>query len=95
MIEGIDVLKQRLIKRIGDGQTTNIWSDHWLPRDEILRPYGCIAANPPELVSQPLDATSATWNRERIQELFMPMDIPVILSIPICTQNMKNFGAVS
>lgn len=69
MIEGIDVLKQGLIKHIGNGQATNIWSDHWLPIDEILRPYGCIAANPPELVSEQLDATSATWNRERIQEV--------------------------
>ena len=43
IIEGIDFLKQGLIKRIGNGSTTtNIWEENWLPRDEMLRTYGCL-----------------------------------------------------
>jgi hypothetical protein len=31
--EGVQVLKQGLIKRIGHGETTDLWADQWLPRD--------------------------------------------------------------
>lgn len=60
IIEGRDTLKLGLIKRIGNGENTNIWEDNWLPREEMMRPYGCIAANPPVLVSELMDTTSAT-----------------------------------
>lgn len=42
LLEGRDVMKQGLIKRIGNGQSAKIWVDNWLSRDEMLRPYGCI-----------------------------------------------------
>ena len=32
-----DVLKQGIVKRIGNGQTTNIWNQNWIPRDHMLR----------------------------------------------------------
>lgn len=63
IIEGCDTLRQGLIKRISNGESTNIWEDNWLPRDEMMRPYGCIAANPPSVVSELIDATTATWDK--------------------------------
>jgi hypothetical protein len=30
--DGMDVLKQGLIKRIGDGRSTQIWGYNWIPR---------------------------------------------------------------
>lgn len=63
IIEGRDTLKQGLTRRIGNGDNTNIWEDNWLPREEMMRPYGCMAANPPEIVSELIDSTSATWNK--------------------------------
>jgi hypothetical protein len=38
--EGLQVLKQGLVKRIGDGEATNPWTEQWLPRDFMLRPFG-------------------------------------------------------
>nr|XP_051229849.1 uncharacterized protein LOC127347725 [Lolium perenne] len=29
-----------LVKRIGDGEATNPWTEQWLPRDFMLRPFG-------------------------------------------------------
>ena len=46
IIEGRDTLKQGLIIRIGNGETTRIYEDNWFPRDEMLRPYGCLVPNP-------------------------------------------------
>ena len=48
-------------------------------------------AHPPELVSELIDATSATWDRERVAQDFLPMDVPVILSISLCTRNIADF----
>lgn len=91
LIEGRDTLKLGLIKRIGNGETTRIWEANWLPREEMMRPYGCISQNPPELVSELIDATSTQWDRQRVSEVFMPMDVRVIMAIPLCTMNIPDF----
>ena len=46
ILEGRDVLSLGLIKRIGDGSTTRIWSDNWIPRDVMMRPFGQGMNNP-------------------------------------------------
>jgi hypothetical protein len=38
IIDGKEVLQNGLIRRIGTGLGTNIWSMNWLPRDGTLRP---------------------------------------------------------
>ena len=93
LIEGCDVLKQGMIRRIGNGAPTNIWRDNWLPRNEMLRPYGCISGNPPQLVSELIDSSSASWNKQRVNEVFMPMDAMIVLGIPLCTRNIDDFWA--
>lgn len=47
-------------------------------------------ANPPQLVFELIDHTSATWNMERVEEVFIPIDVQVILSIPLCTRNIND-----
>lgn len=91
IIEGRDTLKIGLVRRIGNGGSTKIWEDNWLPREEMMRPYGCITQNPPELVSELIDSTSASWDRQKIESVFMPMDAQVILGIPLCTRNIPDF----
>jgi hypothetical protein len=38
ILEGRETLQLGLIRRIGEGQTTDAWRHNWLPRDERLRP---------------------------------------------------------
>lgn len=90
IVEDRDTLKQGLIKRIGNREDTNIWNDNWLPRDEMVRPYRCLVQDPPEHVAELIDATSATWDRQRLQEVFFPFD-GVIMGIPLCTRNVPDF----
>jgi hypothetical protein len=40
-----DALKVGLIKRLGNGQTTSIWNENWLPRSTRLRPDAPKAAH--------------------------------------------------
>ncbi|VAI33703.1 unnamed protein product [Triticum turgidum subsp. durum] len=91
VIEGRDTLKQGLIRRIGNEETTYIWRDNWIPREEMLRPYGCLATHPPARVSELIDHTSASWDRARVEATFLPMDSRIILSIPLCTRNLPDF----
>lgn len=76
---------------IGNGEMTRIWEDTWLPRDEMLRPYGCLVANPPTLVSELIDHTNVSWDYQRISEVFLPMDVRTIMVIPLCIQNIHDF----
>ena len=91
IIEGRDILKQGLIRRIGNGNSTKIWEDNWLPREEMMRPYGCISAHPPVVVSKLINATNATWNLPLLNATFMTFDATVISGIPLCTMNMQDF----
>lgn len=47
--------------------------------------------NPPTLVSELIDNTSATWNKAHVEEVFMAMDVCVIMGIPICTRALHDF----
>jgi hypothetical protein len=38
ILKGVELLKEGLIWRIGDGNNVNIWSDPWLARDDALKP---------------------------------------------------------
>lgn len=38
IIEGREILKLGIIRRIGSGKDTFIWDDNWIPRDWMLRP---------------------------------------------------------
>ncbi|XP_020153536.1 uncharacterized protein [Aegilops tauschii subsp. strangulata] len=93
VVQGRDILKQGLIKRIGNGASTNIWEHNWLPRDEMLRPYGSLTQNRPTMVSELITPATASWNRQLVQSTFMPMDADIILGIPLCTRNMPDFWA--
>lgn len=93
ILEGRDVLCQGLIRRIGDGTTTRIWTDNWIPRHATMRPLACLSANPPNLVSDLMDSTTATWNRRVLDQTFLAADTSAILSIPLCTRRMNDFWA--
>jgi hypothetical protein len=83
ILDGREIMKQGLISRIGDGLSTRIWQDNWLPRDSMLKPIVSLKSDPPQFVSELIDETSATWKEDVIHEFFLPMDATTILSIPL------------
>ncbi|GJN20033.1 hypothetical protein PR202_gb07356 [Eleusine coracana subsp. coracana] len=60
IIEGREVMKQGIIKRIGSGESTNIWKTNWIPRDGLMKPVCWTSESPPQLVSELIDQTSRT-----------------------------------
>jgi hypothetical protein len=58
-----------------------------------MRPTVSVRANPPVMVSQLIDATTATWNKNLIREVFLPMEENIIFPIPLCTRRQDDFWA--
>lgn len=90
---GLSVLKQGLIRSVGNGRSINIWDDNWLPRDNLLRALHPRSANPPQLVSDLIDEPSKSWNRQRIVEHLQPPDVPFVVNIPISVRNIEDSWA--
>jgi hypothetical protein len=85
VLEGRDAMKLGLIKRIGNGADTNILHGNWIPRDSRLLPIVALKPDSPTLVPELIDQSMGTWNIGKLNQNFLPMDIDVIKSIPICT----------
>jgi hypothetical protein len=57
----------------------------------MLRPLFCKKAEPPIAVSDFIVAETASWNLQKLQEYFLPMDIEVIMPIPIGNARFDDF----
>lgn len=83
ILKGIDLPKQGIIKRVGDGTTVNIWTDPWLPRllcRRLVTPKGhTIISKASELISP----ASETWDDALVRNTFWPQDANLILSMLI------------
>lgn len=88
-MEGRNVMKQGLIRRIGTGENTQPWRDNWIPRDFMLQPMACLKAAPPKSVASFINV-DATWKLDNLKEFFLPMDVEAICSIPLCTKRMDD-----
>jgi hypothetical protein len=67
IFHGIDILAQILVRRIGNGRSTHIWTHNWLPCESMLRPVVPLIVDPPQMVSQLIDETSTTWKENFIR----------------------------
>ena len=93
ILEGRDILAQGMVRRIGDGASTDIWQHNWIPRDSFKRPITSLTPNPPVRVAQLIDTTSACWNKGLVRTVFTHFDAEVILKIPMCTRRVEDFWA--
>jgi hypothetical protein len=57
----------------------------------MMRPIASLSGDPPQLVSDLINVTSASWKQEKVQECFVKADCDVILGIPLCTRNIPDF----
>lgn len=95
VLDGRDILSHGIIRRIGTGETTKIWTDNWLPRRDFMRPLTSMVAESPVLVSALVDASSSSWREDVVKTVFIPIDAEEILKIPLCTRRIDDFCAWS
>lgn len=79
------LLEKGLRIRIGNGYSTEIWTSPWLPDDGNFRlltprPQDCYF---PWMVADLVNPVNGTWNVQRIETTFWPVDSARILSIPL------------
>jgi hypothetical protein len=55
-MDGKNVLEQGIIKRVGTGKSINIWKTNWMPRDGLFQLVCNKLANPPQYVSELINA---------------------------------------
>lgn len=86
ILKGLEVLKEGIIWRIGDGTNVRIWEDPWIPRGVTRRPASHQGANLLSKVSELLDPGTGSWDSDLVTSCFHPDDAQTILRIPICDQ---------
>lgn len=82
ILEGREVLKKGLLKRIGDGTMTDIWRDRLIPNHFDGRPITELV-NPQFQYVADLMTPSGAWNEILIRQIFVNVDANAILSTPI------------
>lgn len=82
IICGRDVLKQGLVRHVGNGMTTEVWHDNWISRTRSMRPTGCWVEMLIQTVTDIIAEESGDWQEHKIREVFMVPDAEAILSMP-------------
>jgi hypothetical protein len=93
ILEGGEVLEAGLIRRIGTGMETDAWADNWLPRDGAMRPFTSRVTDPPQKVADFIDQVTRQWDRQKLNFFFQPVDVQVIMNIPVSSRVQSDFWA--
>ena len=79
-----DIIKRGTVWHIGDGQSVCIKEDKWLLDKVHRKVISLIPSIPPNAkVSCLIDANIGGWKADRINQLFLPHEASLVLSIPL------------
>ncbi|WVZ78125.1 hypothetical protein U9M48_025887, partial [Paspalum notatum var. saurae] len=83
ILRGVQALKDGLIWRVGDGTNIQIWSDPWIPN--VITRHPCTPRGRTILsrVSELIDPTTRSWDKELVNDVFWEEDAKNTLAIPI------------
>jgi hypothetical protein len=84
ILKGIQLLKEGVIKKVGDGCSINVWQDPWVPRNGspfLITSRGKVLIH---RVSELLDPVSGTWDFELVEDCLWPADANYVKKIPVC-----------
>lgn len=93
VVFGLELLKEGLIWRVGDGKSIKIWRHSWLPRDLGLRVLGKTRPCRLKWVAQLLDEEGSGWNHRIIDRYFLPHDAEVIKAISVPDRQRQDIAA--
>jgi hypothetical protein len=80
---GLEILKEGVVWRVGDGEQIRVWTDPWIPRGSTRRPVATQGQSIISSVSELINPITESWDVELIQDLFTAEDTNDILSIPV------------
>jgi hypothetical protein len=77
------ILKKGGLWNVGNGQNINIWTDCWLPRQQGYKIWTPKGEASQQWVKDLMVPETRWWNRQLINNLFLPFEAEQILQIPI------------
>jgi ribonuclease HI len=87
----IELVREGLIWRIGNGRKARIWEDMWLPTPSTYKVYSPPSLlNPNSTVSSLINEDSKWWKRDLLEKIFTREETSTILSIPISQTNRED-----
>lgn len=95
IFEGIKTLQKGHIWRVGDGSNINIWEDEWIPNCSSRKVITRRGQNILSKVSELINPNTNQWDEDLIHQMFWPVDVQMILSIPLPSYQMDDFVAWS
>ena len=78
---GLELLKEGVIWRVGNGKSIQIQKDHWLPRSEGQKTASFIRRTRIRWVNQLLLPTERQWNVDLIKQIFYQFDAEEICKL--------------
>jgi len=84
IVQGLlEIIKDGVIWRIGNGQNVDIWKDPWLPRGMTWRPMTPRGRNLMQKVEELIDSVTEDWDVQLLSQTFWEEDVKLIRSIPV------------
>jgi hypothetical protein len=83
ILKGINLLKEGLVWRIGNGEQVKMWSDPWIPRQGSRIPITPRHQNLLTRVQELIDPITGDWDEVLVRNTFWDVDASEILKIPI------------
>jgi hypothetical protein len=72
-----------LIKRIGDGTQTNVWTDNWIPEGIGFKPIYQKETATADRVSELINHVNMTWDQEALETNFIEADVQAVKRVPL------------
>ena len=91
ILKGRDVLSKGAKWRVGCGQSISVWLDAWLPsldHPRILSPQ--VESFEDLKVFDLIDPEVKSWDENLLHGLFIPEEVSLIKSIPLCITSVKD-----
>jgi hypothetical protein len=92
---GVELLKHGAINRIGDGESTRIWHDNWIPRMPNMKPYRPVRACRLRQVSHLMKRDSNEWDESTLRRYFFPWDVEEIMKIGLPETKKAGLGSMA
>ncbi|KAK1645940.1 hypothetical protein QYE76_063745 [Lolium multiflorum] len=80
---GLELIKEGIITRVGNGKSVNIWRDNWLPRDYNLKVTPGKTNTRVRRVNQLLRNGSNEWNEDLVKKVCYSQDVKWILKLKL------------
>jgi hypothetical protein len=93
ILAGVATFKRGFIRRVGNGEDINIWSDPWIPRSPDFKVTSLRGNAVYTKVSELINPVTETWDTQLLSELLNDVDVGRVLQIPLNNRGFDDFIA--